>query len=53
MEISEQSPLFLPSSPMYILFTNTSCYIGITYEIPAFFKNTLGRKKEELQWQLL
>ena len=34
-----------------MLFTNTPCYIGIMYEIPAFLRSTLGRKKEEPQWQ--
>ena len=34
-----------------MLFTDTPCYIGIMYEIPAFFTSTLGRKKEEPQWQ--
>src|SRR5208337_1678667 len=34
-----------------MLFTNTPCYIGIMYEIPAFLRSRLGRKKEEPQWQ--
>src|SRR5208337_1394281 len=38
---------------LLILFTNTPCYIGIMYEIPAFFPSTLGCKKEEPQWQWL
>jgi len=52
VEFSEESPFFCRLL-LCILFTNSPCYIGIMYEIPAFFTSTLGRKKEELQWQWL